>query len=264
MLDTTGEHAPLLIIGHRGASAQAPENSLTAFALALHQGADGIELDVHLTADGQIVVLHDDLVDATTDGHGPVEQMTLAQVRALRLRARGATAFTEERVPTLVEVLDTWGHGTSTINVEIKPTKSYALAAAVANAIKVQGATAAVLLSSFDRMALVYLQAKHPDLRRALLYPPSNLSGILTGLRGDLSWLTGALALGCEAVHPFWRLATPRVIERAHALDLDVNVWTVDDDKTLRKLDALGVDGIITNDPAHARAIVGQATAPVA
>lgn len=258
------DNSPPLIIGHRGASAYAPENSLAAFALAFQQGADGIELDVHLTADGQIVVLHDDLVDATTDGHGLVEELTLAQVRALRLRARGATAFTDERIPTLTEVLDAWGHGTSTINVEIKPTKSYALAEAVAQTVKAQGAAAAVLLSSFDRIALVYLQAKHADLRRALLFPPSSFTGALTGLRGDLSWLTGAHALGCEAVHPLWRLVTPRVIERAHVLNLDVNVWTVDDEKGLRKLDALGVDGIITNDPARTRAIVGQTVAPIA
>lgn len=244
-----------LIFGHRGASAHAPENSLAAFHLAMTQGADGLELDTLLTADGQVVIMHDDEVDATTDGHGAVSALTLDQLRRLHLRARGKhTTATIEPVPTLAEVLDAFGHGPITLNVEIKPTKTADLAEAVAQLVVAHHATEHVLLSSFDRGALAHIQEAHPDLRRALLYPNSSLAGVMAGLRNNLAWLTGAHALGCEAVHPFWKLATPTVIERAHTLNLDVNVWTVDSEHDIRRLSAAGVDGIITNEPARARA----------
>jgi glycerophosphoryl diester phosphodiesterase len=250
-----------LIYAHRGASAHAPENTLAAFALAEQEGADGIELDVHLTADGAIVVLHDDQVDATTNGRGSVDALTLAKVRDLRVRARNSTTFTEERIPTLEEILERFGHGRLDINVEIKPTGQPQLADAVARQIKALGKGDVVLLSSFDRVALAYLQAQHPDLRCALLYPPSMTTGVFTGILGDLSWLTGAHALGCEAVHPFHRLVSPRVVQRAHDLALALNIWTVDDPAIIRKLAALGVDGFITNDPRQARAALISATA---
>ena len=255
------EFIPPFIFGHRGASAYAPENSLSAFALAVQQGVEAIELDVHLTADGYIVVLHDDTVDATTNGHGSVANMTLAQIRQFSVRVRNkakgntATLTTPEPIPLLSEVFDHFAQRLITINVELKGGKS-ALAEAVARLIQERGLVEQVLLSSFDRYALAYLQQQYPTLRRALLYPNSSLEGMMVGMRNSLGWITGAHALGCEAVHPFWRLVNPTVMERAHAMELDVNVWTVDDEATIQRLTALDVDGIITNDPARARAAI--------
>jgi len=249
------------IIGHRGASAHAPENTLRAFVLALEAGATGIECDVHLTADGQIVVLHDDLVDATTNGHGPVATMTLAQVRALNVHSRGETIpiAEPERIPTLAEVLDSFGRPGVLLNIEIKPTRTTALAAAVARAIAAHPATPQVLLSSFDVTALTYLHSEHPHLRRALLYPPTRRAGIIAGLLGRTGWIDHAVRLGCEAVHPFWQLATEQSITHAHTLGLTVNVWTVDAVTLARQLAARGVDGIITNDPAKLRSAFAPA-----
>lgn len=243
------------IIGHRGAAAHAPENSLSAFALAATQGADGIECDVHLTADGHIVVLHDDTVDATTDGHGAVAALTLAQIRQLTLRPRGqaASPANTEPIPLLREVIDRFGHGPMTLNIEIKPGATPALPEAVARQLRECDAGAHVLLSSFDQAALAYLQRQHAGLRRALLYPSSTTAGVIGKLLGRSDWLARAQQLGCEAIHPYWQLTNARVITRAHALGLTVNVWTVDDATTARHLAAMSVDGIITNDPARLR-----------
>jgi glycerophosphoryl diester phosphodiesterase len=259
------EYVPPFIFAHRGASAHAPENTLAAFALAVQQGAQGIELDVHLTADGQVVIMHDDTVDATTDGRGAIASMTLEQVRKLHAHGRGGrNKAATEPIPLLSEVFDRTVPGTLIINanIEIKPAKAPELIDAVASLIAAHNAAGQVLLSSFDRFNLAYIQQRHPTLRRALLYPSSSFEGVMTGMRSSLAWITGAHALGCEAVHPFWRLASPAVIERAHLLGMDVNVWTVDDERTLRHLAALDVDGIFTNDPARACAVVAT-PAPV-
>lgn len=250
-----------LVFAHRGAAARAPENSLAAFDMAVHQGADGIECDAQLTADGQAVILHDDTLDTTTTGRGPVKDLTLAQVQALRLRAtRGGAATEGERVPTLAEVLARYGHGPHLLNVEIKPTKGTALAARVAELVVAARSEEYVLLSSFDVRALAFLADRYALLRRALLYPPSALTGVVVGLRGGLGWLTEASALGCEAIHPFVRLVNSAVVARAHLLGLNVNVWTVDEERTIRQMVALGVDGIITNDPVTTRAYLARYT----
>ncbi len=249
------DHRPI-ILGHRGASRAAPENSLAAFALAMQQDADGVECDTQLTADGQVIILHDDTLDATTTGRGPARDRTLAEIRELRLRNRRGGEPTEERVPTLEETLARHGHGQRLLNVEIKPSKSTELAERVASMVVAAQCQATVLLSSFDVRALAYLNDRYPTLRRALLYPPSSITRMVVGLRGGLGWITSASALGCEAVHPNARLVNASMIERAHTLALNVNVWTVDDAKTIDSLTRLHVDGIITNDPAAARAIV--------
>ncbi len=264
MADT---HSPL-IFGHRGASAAAPENSLAAFALAITQGADGIECDVHLTADGQVIILHDDTVDATTDGHGPIAALTLAEARRLTLRPRAGSRMVRsqsgasgvipagepaERIPTLAEVLERFGHDPITLNVEIKQATTTDLAEATARVIEEHGAVQQVLLSSFDTKALAYLQRRHPDLRRALLFPPTASAAVMAGLLRRSGWIARARRLGCVAIHPAWRLATADVIARAHAFGMAVNVWTVDDDATARRLAELHVDGIITNDPMRVR-----------
>jgi len=245
-----------LIFGHRGASMAAPENSMGAFALAISQGADGIECDVHLTADSQIVILHDDTVDATTDGHGPIAALTLAEARQLTLRPRGGAipaGAPAEHIPTLAEVLERFGYGSTILNVEIKQMVTSDLAEATARVIGEHGAAQQVLLSSFDTKALAYLQRMHPDLRRALLVPPSVSAGVVAGLLHRSGWIAQAQRLGCVAIHPTWRLATAGMIARAHALGMAVNVWTVDDEATARRLAVLPVDGIITNDPLRVR-----------
>ena len=244
-----------ILIGHRGAPTQAPENSLASLALALRQGADGIECDVQLTSDGQAVLLHDETLDATTTGKGALKDHSLAEVRALRLRAqRGSHTITAELVPTLAEVLEAFGHGPQLLNVEIKASRTAKLAQIVGTMILAHGCAETVLVSSFDAQVLRVLAEQFPAVRRALLYPSSAMTGLFAGAWGGYGWITGANALGCEAIHPHRRLVHAGLVERAHALALNVNVWTVDDPPMAQQLRQAGVDGVITNEPAALRA----------
>ena len=259
------EFNPPLIFAHRGASAYAPENSLAAFTLAVQQGAEAIELDAHLTRDGHVVVLHDDTVNATTNGHGPIAAMTLEQARQLRLhaRVRGRTGrlnatVVDEPIPLLSEVFDHIVPSGVTINVELKSANGHALVDAVAYLVAERSIEEQLLLSSFDRATLAYVQERYEHLRRALLFPSSNIEGVMTGMLNSQGWVMGAHTLGCEAIHPYWRVVSPGLTERAHELGMEVNVWTVDDPATIRRLVAMDVDGIITNDPTNARAVVMQ------
>ncbi len=259
------EFNPPLVFGHRGASAYAPENSLAAFALAVQQGAEAIELDAHLTRDGYVVVLHDDTVDATTNGRGAVAAMTLEQTRQLRLHARTrgktgqlGTVVVDEPIPLLSEVFDRIAPSGVTINVELKAAHGSALADAVAHLIAERGLAEQVLLSSFDRATLAHVQERHGTLRRALLFPSSNIEGMMTGMLNSQGWVTGAHMLGCEAIHPYWRVVSLGLTSRAHDLGMEVNAWTVDDAATIHRLVTMDVDGIITNDPAKTHAAVRQ------
>jgi glycerophosphoryl diester phosphodiesterase len=161
-----------LILGHRGASAHASENTISAFALALEHGADGFECDVHLTADGEIVVHHDDTVDRLTNGQGKISAMTLAQLQRLRIATPYHAESAHAQIPTLAEVIDRFGHQARLINIEIKPSWTTTLADAVGKFVTPLPVKDNVLISSFDTNALLFLQQRYPQLRRAMLYPP--------------------------------------------------------------------------------------------
>ena len=164
------ESGETLIFGHRGASADAPMNTLAAFELARQDGADGIELDVHASRDGNLVVIHDDTVDATTDGSGFVHQKTLAELKALDAGSAFGAAFQGERIPTLDEVFAEFG-ADLLINVEIKATLRRApyIDRMIADQVRKHGLRDRVILSSFDPTTL----------RRAKEMMPMTLAGFL-------------------------------------------------------------------------------------
>lgn len=224
-----------LIIGHRGASAAAPENTLAAFALALEETADGIELDVQLSADGVPVVMHDSTVDRTTNGFGRVADLTLAELR--RLVVAG-----QHPVPTLDEVFETFGRRTL-YNVELKGLglSDGGLAAAVARAIEGHQVAEHVLISSFN--PLTVRQARR-HLSRAV--PVAHL-------RERRSTRLFHRFVRAEADHPAHTLVDEALMEWARRRGLRVNVWTVDDAAEADRLLRLGVHGIITNRPGDLR-----------
>ena len=162
-----------LIFGHRGASAYAPENTLAAFRLALGQGADGVELDVILSADGVPMVIHDDTLDRTTTGLGSVSRLTLAELKQLDAGypARFGTQFPTERIPTLAEVFAACGDQT-VFNIELKHDRSpgLQLAARVVELIHASGRQERVLVSSFQFSSLGRVKALDPNLPVGLLY----------------------------------------------------------------------------------------------
>lgn len=242
---------PPLILGHRGASAYAPENTLAAFHLARELGADGIELDVQLTRDRVPVVIHDDDVDRTTDGKGRVSGMTVAEITRLDAGSWKSDEYRGEPIPTLAQVFDAladWLNPTGRarpclINVELKTERliSDGLERQVLNTIARYGVQDRVLLSSFSPLSLARAKQINPRLRRGFLYDAS----LPFYLRGP--W-TRMLA-GASAMHPQHSLVNLRYMQWARARKLQVNTWTVDDPIEAGHLAALDVNAIITNAP---------------
>jgi len=229
-----------LVIAHRGASAQRPENTLGAFALAIEQSADMIETDLHRTRDGAVVITHDESL-AGLGGRGEIADATLAEVRALD--AGGGA-----RVPTLDEVLDAFGARVAW-NLELKrgTRADYAgLEALALDAVARRGLSERVLFSSFYDPVLARLRALAPQAR----------IGLLLARRSAQSALERARSLGAEAIHPEAALVEPGLVERAHAAGLAVYPFTVDDEAEMRHLLAIGVDGLFSNHPDRLRAII--------
>ena len=240
-----------LIIAHRGASQVAPENTLTAFQTALALGADGVELDVRLSADGVPVVIHDATVDATTDGSGPVSGLTLGELKDLDAGCRFDRAFSGEQIPTLAEVLDTWP-AEAVLNIELKgfQVSERGLEIAVVELLRKYRWEKHAVVSSFNPLALHRVRELSARVPIALLYAHRSL------LRLRLSGLLvqGTLA----ALHPHYAVVDPRHVTQAHARGARVNVWTVDDPIEMRRLVHLNVDGIITNVPRVMQDVLGR------
>jgi len=242
-----------LNIAHRGASAVAPPNTLAAFRRAAELGADGIELDVHLSADGVPVVIHDATVDRTTDGTGRVADLPLSALKELDAGSWFDLAFAGERIPTLGEVFEEVGR-TLLINVELKvaPGEDQGLEAAVVALVERHGLQERVLLSSFNPMALRRVRRLAPGIPLGLLYEAATLSR----LARLVAWAMRGLRP--EAIHPHWRLIRPSTVRRAHARGRRVVAWTVDEPSGMQRLVGWGVDGIITNHPDRLRDVIGE------
>lgn len=228
---------------HRGASGHAPQNTLAAFLLAAEMGADGIELDVHLTQDGEVVVIHDDTIDATTDGHGRVGDLSLAELQAFDAGSSFDASFAGESIPTLQQVFDAVGHRLL-VNVEIKaeagPRPSY-LEAEVVRLIEDNQMTGRVIISSFAPASLRRVRRLNPRLPLGFLYAPPEPA--------FLPRLLSLLGTPYQALHPYYRLVDARYVAQARRRGLRVNVWTVNEADDMRRMRELGVDGIITNYP---------------
>jgi glycerophosphoryl diester phosphodiesterase len=226
------------IIAHRGASAQAPENTMAAFQLALDHQADGIELDVMLTADRQVVVIHDDTVDRTTNSSGRVADMTLAEVRHL-------DAGQGEKVPTLLEVLDCFG-GKLLINIELKNYTSIfdQLPVDVAKLIESHHLEQDVLISSFNPFNLPRVRNHLPGARLGLITQSSQARRLIWRL------------FRYNALHPHFSDVDAALVSALHARNRQINVWTVDEPEEIKRLVRLNVDGIITNDPQYTREVL--------
>lgn len=232
-----------LVIAHRGASAYRPENTPSAYELAVTQRADMIEVDLHRTLDGEIVVAHDaELVGL--GGAGEIADATLAAVRAL-------DAGGGERVPTLDELLDGWGDRIP-FNLELKQGRRgpyLGMEAASLDAVERRGLAARTLFSSFYDPVLAALRAASREARIALLISRQYAVRIFER----------AEALGAEAINPEAALVTEELVREAHARGLGVYPFTVDDADAMRRLLDWGVDGLFTNAPDRMRRLVDGA-----
>jgi glycerophosphoryl diester phosphodiesterase len=229
------------VIAHRGASGQRPENTLPAYALAVEQGADMIEIDLHRTRDGAVVITHDENLEHL-GGRGSIEDASLAAVRDL-------DAGEGEQIPTLDEVLDRFGTQIP-FNLELKRgvRAPYAGLEAIAiEAVERRGLLDRTLFSAFSDPVLAELRRLEPRARVALLVSP----------RTQERALERARAIGAEALNPWFALATPALIDAAHGEGLAVYPYTVDDEALMRQLIDAGVDGLFTNHPDRMRRLIG-------
>lgn len=231
------------VYAHRGASGYAPENTLEAFALAVSQGADGIELDVQLSKDGELVVIHDEVLDRTTSGKGFVKDYTLAELKSFQAN-RTFPEYEQAVIPTLREVFELIRPSDLKINVELKTgifwypqieEKCLALA-------KEMGMEERVIYSSFNHYSIQKLLALKPDAQTGILY-------------GDvmLDVVDYAGKLGTAALHPaLYHTWMADFLDQYVESDLAVRVWTINEEPDMKKLMEAGVDAVITNYPDRA------------
>jgi glycerophosphoryl diester phosphodiesterase len=238
-----------LIIAHRGDSANAPENTLAAFRLAYENGADGIELDAMLSADQRLVVIHDDTLDRTSNGHGKVGEMPLTALRELDAGTWFSPKFKGEPIPLLDEVFTELG-GKFLINIELKnyKTPKDQLPELVVTLVKKHALSDSVLLSSFNARNILRAKSLAPEIRTGLLTLPGLLGLPMRGFLGR--------RYGADDLHPYYRDVSAKMVQTRHLKGQKVNVWTVDAPNDLRRMQSCGVDMIICNDPAYARQIL--------
>lgn len=229
----------MLVTGHRGASGYEPENTLGSFARALEMGVDAIELDVHRTKDGHMVVIHDETVDRTTNGTGAVADMTLAEIKALKT-PKG------EPVPTLEEVFDLVA-GKATIFVEIKSPGTDAVAPLIHQAVAEKGFTYATLpVISFNLPLLGTLKQNHPHI----------LTGATFDKDDSANMIARAQAIHANSINPHHSKADTAIVNAAHAAGLKLNVWTVNEHDDIRRVIKAGVDAVMSDFPDRVRRIL--------
>ncbi len=241
----------ILIFGHRGALQVAPENTLASFLEAMEQGAHGVEMDVKLSRDGHVVVMHDRTVERTTGGKGNVWDLTLADLKSLDAGSWFDARFAGERVPTLDEAFEALPAG-ARLNIELTNygTIGDGLPAAAARVVARHNAGERVIFSSFHPRTLY-------DARRACDLPLALLTGVFNPLKLRNDWL--APLVPHALLHPWAAETTPALVARTHRKGRRLNAWFGRDAHEtaaeLHALLALGVDGVITNAPGLARAM---------
>ena len=237
------------IFAHRGASVSYPENTMPAFAGAQQAGADGVELDVQLTGDGYIAVIHDPTVDRTTDGSGKVRDMTLAELKELRADRLFPGQFGQIRIPLLQEVLEWLEGNTLLCNIELKASGGLdaELAEKTIRLIKKAGLQERIVLSSFNHYVLVHVWRIAPEIETAPIYRD--------GLY--MPWIY-AKAIGAGAMHPAVRAAPEPVIAGALKAGMKVRPYLINSAEEMERLFRIGTTGIITDDPRTARHVLGN------
>jgi glycerophosphoryl diester phosphodiesterase len=240
-----------VVFAHRGASAFAPENTLASFRLAAELGAPAIELDVKLTADSQVVVLHDHTLDRTTDGHGLLAQKTLAQVKQLDAGSSFAPQFQGEPIPTLAEVFEAVGRRVF-INVELTnyTTPTDDLVSRVVEVIRAAKMETRIIFSSFNPLNLIRAGRVLPEVPLGLLATEGRSGALARSFVGHL--------IPHQALHPYLEDVNRKLVDAVHAQGRRVHVWTVNPEAEMRRLFAYGVDGIFTDDPSLALKVFAE------
>lgn len=226
------------IWGHRGASHDAPENTMEAFKLAIDQGADGIETDVHMSKDGVLVLMHDEAVDRTSDGHGYIKDLTYDTLKGLNCNNH-MEGYDFCEIPTLEKLLALVKKTGIEVNLEIKTDVFLypGIEEAVVAMVKDYGVESQVYYSSFNHYSLLKVKELVPEAKIGLLFQATTID----------PWNYGK-ALGAQALHPYYpSLQCADYLTKAHALGLEVRPWTVNDVDLMKTLKQNQCDVIITN-----------------
>lgn len=236
----------VIVIAHRGYSAKAPENTMAAFELALEAGADGIELDVHLTKDGEVVVLHDETVNRTTSGKGSVREYNLAELKELDAGSWFAPEYAGEKVPTLRQVLDLLKGRDVLLNIETKTALGFEqLNERLVPLLDKYDRWERTIISSFNHYSLAHLISLKREARTAILY----MSALVN------PWVY-AKSIGATVLHPYHHTVVPEIVTASHQNGMMVNVWTVDQEPDIERMKQCRVDGIITNQVERVKSLL--------
>jgi len=225
---------------------------MEAFRMAHEMGADGIELDVQLTRDGEIVVVHDEKIKRVTGRPGLVKDYTLRELKAMRFN-RTHPEYADAQIPTLEEVLDFVRGTDMTVNIELKTGRFFYkdLEKRTAQMVREMGLARQVIYSSFNHYSVRLLKALDPDVPGGLLYSD-----------GYIDMPSYAAGMGVDALHPAqYNIQYPHFMEDCRAKGLKVHVWTVNTEEELRFMYRSGVDAVITNYPDRARRVRAEMAA---
>jgi glycerophosphoryl diester phosphodiesterase len=252
-----------LVMAHRGGRGLRPENTLVAFEQAVGLGVDVLEMDVHRTADGALVVVHDHSVDRTTDGTGRVDALTLAQIKSLDAgytwtaddgqthpyRGQGIT------IPILEEVFAAFPD--MPMNIEIKPSEPD-LGAPLCQLIRDYGMADRVLIASFHSEAIQAFRQACPEVATTASQNEAIPLFALSKLFLEGAYSPAAEALQLPEYQSGLHVLTPRLVDAAHRRNLQVHAWTINETEDMQRLLDLGVDGIITDYPDRLLAVLGR------
>jgi len=231
------------ILAHRGASGYAPENTMEAFELAVEQHADGFEIDIHITKDGEIVVIHDDTIDRTSNGTGHVTELTLAELQQFNYNVGFEANYPTAHIPTLAQVLELVKKHQLYLNIEIKnimdsSNKYDGLNFAAAELVLEYEVEEQVIFSSFNHNSMRELKERFPNIKTALLH----FSKLHEGEHY-------AKTAGADALHPLFSMIDKESIMESQAAGIQINAWTVNGRLDLEHMLKLGVDAVITDYP---------------
>jgi glycerophosphoryl diester phosphodiesterase len=226
------------VIGHRGAPGHAPENTIASFRRAVELGAAFIETDLRLSRDARFVAMHDPTVDRTTDGKGLVRELTLAELRELDAGSWYGPQFAGECIPSIEEVLNFAREADIVVYLEMKVEETWGMHHALVSALRAAKESARTMIISFDAIFLENVRKLDTTLLTGFLYEQPMPDAIEKAQR-----------IGVRQILPRADLATPELVAAAHAADLQVATWTVDDPKRMRELISADVNGIMTNYP---------------
>jgi glycerophosphoryl diester phosphodiesterase len=235
---------PVTVIAHRGYRDVAPENTLSAFRKAVQLGADMVELDVHLSKDGQVVVMHDDTLDRTTNGTGPVENKTLAELKLLDAGAFFSPVFKGEPIPTLEEVLQ-FAKDKISVNIEIKKEavekqSQAGIEKKVVDLMVNSGMQEYLMVSSFSAVAITRIKQINPSISTGYLMVSDGLFS---------SQVSRVAKVKADAVHEMGPFVSKNDVVKSHEHDIEENTWTINDPHKMSELINKGVDGLITDRP---------------